>query len=143
MTAVGPDESLARRIDEARLFSRYLVGREASPEVLQRYAEALARLPLEPRRPADRSLLAFVRRHPWSLPPLDAALGVARRDSPLRARLLLMLALLEATVEHAGDFLPRPRARLAVVARVAASASLAALEILAGLLLLPFATRGR
>ena len=133
----------ADALDEARLFSRYLVGREAPPEVLERYTEALDRLPLAPRDARDRSLLRFVRRHPWSLPLLDAALGVAWRDSPLRARLLLMLALLEATVEHAGDFLPQPGARFAVVARVAASAGLGALEIVGGLLLLPLATRGR
>ena len=129
--------------DEARLFSRYLVGREAPPEVLRRYVEALARLPLEPQHPADRGLLHFVRRNPWSLPLLDAAVGVARRDSMLRARLLLMLALVEATVEFSDDFLPRRRAWPAVVARVAGSAGIGAVKILAGLLLLPLATRSR
>jgi hypothetical protein len=133
----------AQRIAEGRRFSRYLAGREAPPDVLERYAAALERLPLEPRHAADAALLRFVRRNAWSLPPLDAAVAFARRDSVLRGRLLLMLALLEATVELADDFLPRAHARPFALARVALAVSVGAAKTLIGLILLPLASRSR
>jgi len=142
------DTSIAREVaagldDEGRLFSRYLVGRDAPPGLLRRYAEAVERLALVPRARPDAALLRFVRRHPSSLPLLDAAVAVVRRESVLRARLLLMLALLEATVDQADDFLPRPRGRASAVARVALEAAIGACKTAGGLLILPLATRGR
>lgn len=143
--SAGPiaEETVAGRIDEGRLLGRYLAGSEVPVELLRRYAESVERLPLEPRTDSDAALLRFVRRHPWSLPLLDGAVGVARRDSALRGRLLLMLALLEASVEFAGDFLPRPRSWPVAVARVVAAAAVGVVKISAGMLLLPLAARGR
>jgi hypothetical protein len=39
---------------------------------------------------------------------LDAVLALLRPQSLLRARLLVMAAILETTPAHAADFLPRP-----------------------------------
>jgi len=137
------EPSTNRRIEEGRLLGRYLIGREVPQELLARYADAVERLPLRPGSESDAALLRFVRRHPWSLPWLDAGAGVARRDSALRGRLLLMLALLETSVDFADRFLPRPRSRASAVARVSALAGLGAVKILGGLVLWPLATRIR
>ena len=117
---------------EGRVFSRYLVGREASAGLLRRYAAACREL--LPEQPGRGHVVAFASRRPWSLPFLDAAESLLDRDGPLRQRLLLMLALLEATPEHAELFLPRPRSFPALVLRTATGAAVAAFTILVGVL---------
>ena len=129
--------------DEGRRFSRYLLGSEAPPDVLERYAQGIARLGLFPRSRSDAALLAFVRRRPWCLPLLDAGAAAAERESTLRARLLLMLALCEATPDLAEKFLARPRGRVEAVARVVLLGAVGACKSAAGRLLLPFAARER
>lgn len=128
--------------DEGRRFSRYLVGSEAAPEVLERYVDGVARLGLAARPGPDAALLEFLRRHPWSLPLLEAAVAAVRRESVLRGRLLLMLALCETTPELADAFLPRPRGRITSLGRVARLGAAGACKAACGLLLLPFAARG-
>ena len=136
-------EAAAGLHDEGRLLSRYLLGSEAAPDVLERYVRGVVQLDLLPRSRSDAALLAFVRRHPSCLPLLDAGVAAVGRESVLRGRLLLMLALCEATPELAEAFLPRPRHRVAALARVALLGAVGACKGVAGRLLLPFAARGR
>ena len=128
--------------DEGRRFSRYLVGSEVAPDVLERYVDGVARLGLAARSGSDAALLDFVHRHAWSLPLLEAAVAAVRRESALRGRLLLMLALCETTPELAEVFLPQPRGRIAALGRVARLGAAGACKAACGLLLLPFAARG-
>src|SRR5207253_1408972 len=52
---------------EARLFTRYLVGRPAPAELVDRYRAANAAIFTEPVAREDAALVAFARRHPWSV----------------------------------------------------------------------------
>jgi hypothetical protein len=126
---------------EARIFARYLVGRDASPAHVERFVAASRTHFPGPLAPDDAALLAWVRRHPWSIGPLDAACGLARPGGALRNRVLLMAAVLEATPEFADHFLPHHLGPLALVARVGVAGALAVTSALGGLLLLRLAVR--
>ena len=122
----GSDRLVLER--EARLFARYLVNTEVTPEVADRYAQAhLRRLPAPPDR-----LTAFVRRHTWSLGLLDAGSACSHTQSGLRKRLLLMAMVLEATPQYADCFLPRRRARIGAFAGLAWQGSCAVARWLIG-----------
>jgi hypothetical protein len=107
---VPPPEALASgrepADDEARRIARHLVGEDPTPEEAARWAHALevAALPLEHER--DRRLWALVRRSPAWLGIVDAGLALVDPWSPVRQRLCLMLAVLEASPAHTHRFLP-------------------------------------
>jgi hypothetical protein len=130
-------------VEEARRFARYVLGREAPAELLHRYVEASRLLFPEPPRGRDAAVLAFVRRHPWSLGPLDAASALVHGGGQLRSRLLVMTAILEASPGCADDFLPAnvPAGRLFL--GLAALGARAALKAAFGLLLYLPAARAR
>ena len=126
--------------EEAAIFARYLVRDAAPADVAERYRDAVARLFPDPDGPRDRALLAFVRRHPWSVGCLDAAAALVARDSRLRQRLLVMAALLETTPEGAAEFLPREPGWGTLALRLPLIGLGAAARALVGLVLLPIAT---
>jgi len=92
---------------EARLFSRYLIGREANKQVLGLYRDALQETGHMDR--LDQALLRFALKHPLSIGYLDAGLIFYKPHSELRHRLYLMLAILEAQAEYSALFLPKRR----------------------------------
>jgi hypothetical protein len=126
---------------EALQLARYLVSRKPPAELVARYARAHRVLFPQPASEADEALVAFVRRHPWALPLLDAACAWLRPGARLRDKIVVMAALLETTPEFADEFLPRTAGPVALVARLAGLGLLAAARALAGALLLPIATR--
>ena len=141
MTSTAESE-LQNLHHEASALGRYLLGRPAPTEALTRYAEGSLRLfDATGSSPEDLAIVAFVRRHSWSLPPLDAACGLLRPRSLLRQKLILMLAILETMPEVASDFLPVPRPRALVVVRLVTAGFVAGLKTAAGLLILPAARR--
>ncbi len=124
---------------EARLFSRYLLGRDPDPEVSARYADACGSLFGDESDARDAAVVAFARGHAWSLPFLDAACGLLDSRALLRRKLLLMLALLETVPGNADLFLARPTGRSALIARLAGHGLTSALKMAGGLLILPVA----
>ena len=118
---------------EARRFARYLVGRDPAPALVDRYVAACRTLFPERPEPGDAAVLAFVRRHGWSVGPLDAAAGLRRPGGALRSRILVMAAILETSPEFADDFLPRHLGPVALVLRVAGAGTIAVLEAMVGL----------
>ena len=72
-------------------------------------------------------------RHPWLLGPADAGLAWVAPYSPLRHRILLMLAILEASPHHHRRFLAAPWPKTAVVS-LAARAAWAVVRVVAGIL---------
>jgi hypothetical protein len=126
---------------EARVFSRYLVGRVPRDALLARYGDANRTLLPTPGSARDEAVVAFVRRHPWSVSLLDAACGLVQPRARLREKILVMAAVLEASPDFADEFLPRTARRAALLARIAGLGCLAAGRALAGLLLLPIAAR--
>lgn len=123
------------RAAEARLFTRYLVGREAPPALVERYVAASHQVLMPTLDPADAAVLAFVHRHPWSIGCLDAASGLLRPGGALRNRILLMAAVLETTPDFADQFLPRQMGPLALVAYVAVAGVAAVAQALVGLVI--------
>jgi hypothetical protein len=128
---------------EARLLARYLTRREPPPELVARYVAASGTLFPQPGPPAEEAALAFARRHPWSVGLLDGAAGLLRPGGRFRGKVLVMAAILEASPAFADDFLPRSVSLPELVARLAISSVLAAVDAAAGVVLWPFATRTR
>ena len=127
-----PDDVLAA---EGRLFGRYLVGREPTPAMIERYVAANLTHFTEPLRADDAAVLAFVRRHPRSIGSLDAAAGLLRPGGPLRNKILLMAAILETTPEFADQFLPRQVGPLALVLQVGVAGAMAVMQAIVGAVL--------
>jgi hypothetical protein len=104
----------AGREREARRLARYLIGEDPLPGEAARYALALdaAALPLE--RERDRRLWALAMSSTTALGLVDAGLALVDPYSPVRQRVCLMLAVLEASPAHTRHFLsaPYPRAAL-------------------------------
>ncbi len=100
----APDRS-AR--DAAVRLARYVLGVRPSDELLDRYLRAEARvLAAEPPTTGDEAVAAYVERHPWALPLLDAGTAFVGDAPRLRRRLIVMTAVLEATPDHVEDTLP-------------------------------------
>ncbi len=118
---------------EARVFGRYLVGREPPPELVERYAAADRRLA---GAGPGAALVTFAREHPWSVGPLDAAAALVRPDSVLRAKLLRLAAILEASPTFAEEFLPASGSPVGAVVGLAAAGVAAAWQLTVGLPLL-------
>jgi hypothetical protein len=135
-----PDDA-ARLEGEARLFARYLVGVVPAEGLIARYAHACRILFPEPGSPRDEALLAFARRHSWSVSFLDAACGLLWRGARMREKVLVMAAVLEASPDFAEEFLPRTVGPLALFVQLAAVGIVAVGRAVAGLLLLPLAMR--
>lgn len=134
-----PDD--AELESEARLFTRYLVGREAPDELVARYRDASRALFYEPVDAREAAVVAYVHRHPASLPFLEAASALLRPGSLLRNKVLMMAAVLETSPAFANDFLPRNVSLTGLVLRVVASGTAAVLRTLVGAALLAAASR--
>jgi hypothetical protein len=126
---------------EARVFGRYLVGSSPGPELLARYRDASRILWPASASPRDAARLAFVRRHPWSVGPLDAAAALLDPGSVLRSKILLTGAILETTTTHADEFLPRTVPVPALLWRLAVSGAVAVAQAIAGVALWRIAGR--
>ena len=92
--------------EEAKIFANYLVRREASPQALRLYENAIGKS--KPNK-TDQKLLNFMYNHPNSIGFIDAGLIITNPESEARRRLYVMLAILEASPEHADLFLPKKR----------------------------------
>lgn len=128
---------------ECRIITRYLVGQPPSREIEQRYVDGAAILPVAEATSEDVAVADFAFRHPRALPYLDAALGLIRPHSLLRSKLLLMVAILEASPDHCGVFLPRDVSALRFWVDMARYGVSSAARALIGLVLYGFAARSR
>ena len=131
-------------IEEGRLFAAYLLGGRAPvPEAAERYARACLVL-FGDSEPADEGeLVRFARQHRWALPLLDAAAGLLRPRTLLRRKLVLMLAILEATPAHVSVFTPGPTTRGKLLARLLLLGLRSLVKVGGGVPVYLFARRGR
>lgn len=133
----GSPEADALLAEEAQLFARYLLEVDLDPTICDRYISAV-RARFASGHDGD---LAFVRKHRWALPLIDAAAAVFRPRSQVRRRVFLMAALLETSPRHAAFFLAPPPPRGALVFGLVTRGITSGAKLLAGSLLLPFIRR--
>src|SRR6266567_3076942 len=91
---------------EARMFTRYLIHRDANSQAIQLYKVAMSNSKPDT---TDKKLLNFMVLHPGSIGFIDAGLVFHNASSEARRRLYVMLAILEASAEYYDLFLPRKR----------------------------------
>ena len=99
-----------------------LVGEPPRDEEIDRWRRAIDFHDTRLLRERDRRLWALIARTPWLIGPVDAGLAILDPLSPVRHRLYLMLAILEASPDHARCFLMRDDSAsdlLALVPRMA------------------------
>jgi len=96
--AASRDAADLRR--EAGWFARYLIDVEPSDALIERYVRGNANVLTEPPTASDEAVLAFVHKHPWSVGWLDAGTAFMREAPLLRRKLVVMMAILEATPDH-------------------------------------------
>lgn len=142
VSSAGLDTRAALQAEGA-IIGRYLVGRVVSTELTERYADASRVLFTSSPTVREATLIQFVRRHPWSLKFLDAACGFVEPGGALRGRVLVMAAILEASPEGSGDFLPRSAGRIELLVRLGAYGLVAATRVLIGVILYASLARKR
>jgi hypothetical protein len=137
------DAAEERLLDgEADQLARYLVGRSAPPELAARYRAANGAIWAGAPARREAALVDFVRRHPWSLPYLDAAAALVQPGGRLRGKVLVMAAVLETSPALAEEFLPRDVPRGRALAQLLGAGVAAVAQAAGGLLLYPLAVRG-
>ena len=118
--------------EDGRRIGRALVGEEPTPEEVARWQDAVTLRALPLARPIDRSLWNVARRGGLGLGLVDAGLAVTDPWSPVRHRLYLMLAVLEASPAHLPRFESGDRPEAAVLAGLALRGTLAVARSVAG-----------
>jgi len=109
MMTVMNSDAMDNLETEARIFTRYLINREASPQVIELYKTAMV---ASEQSEADKKLLSFMVSHPASIGLIDAGLVFHNPSSEARRRLYVLFAILEASTEHHDLFLPVKRSPL-------------------------------
>ena len=99
-------EEIKKLEKECQLITRYLVDKAPSQEFISSYIMGNSSLFSDPPLEEDLSILSFIRQFEWVLPFLDAACGILRPRSLLRKKILLMVAILEASPHYTDHFLP-------------------------------------
>ncbi|MER3424988.1 MAG: hypothetical protein C4293_18925 [Nitrospiraceae bacterium] len=136
--AIDDDESLKR---EGVQIARYLAGVSPPLDVLERYVRANRVLFPNAPSPTERATILFVRRHPYALPLVDAALGLLDPYCRLRSKILLMFALLETTPDFVDLFFPEPLSRGSALLRLTGSGARSLLYAMLGLAFYPLLAR--
>ena len=129
--------------EECRIMTTYLVGAWPTDEVIQRYIDAHTILLRDSCSPKELAVATFVGRHPWSLPPLDAALAIVSPTALLRQKILLMIAILETVPQYTDHFLPEAVSGPRFFLRMAGYGLASAAKFVLGCCLYPFAVHAR
>ena len=130
--ALGESASDDILCNEAAILGRYLVGHVPNPELTARYVQAERRCGGDRLLPRDETLVRCVQRLPWLLGSLDSACALLRPQSALRAKVLRMAAILEASPDDAEKFLPAERRLLSTLCELSRAALSSILQIAVG-----------
>jgi len=91
---------------EADCLARYLVGRPAGTPEKQAYAEAMGKIDIV-LTPQEAALWPKMLRSKFWLAGVDGGLALLQPTSPLRRKIFVMLAILEASPAYTAYFLSR------------------------------------
>ncbi len=126
---------------EAYHFSRYLIDRTPNEALVDGYTNANRKLSIDVPLQADKNVLDFALKHPWTISLLDAATGFIYPDALLRKKIYTMAAVLEAFPEYTEYFLPESNSTMMLLFRLIVNAFTAAIKIVIGIPLLMFIRR--
>jgi hypothetical protein len=132
VTDSAPGEGLDDRT--ARAIARQLIGEDPSGIEIARWRSAVALRAAPLARERDRRLWRLIETRPAWIGIVDAGLALTDPGSPVRHRIYLMLAVLEASPAHTRRFLSRDFPRLALLA-LAGRMALAAVRAACGAVL--------
>lgn len=99
---------------EAKQISRYLIGKECTGELAQRYVEAHQKLKIE-LLSAEEFLWEKALKSRFWMACVDSGLAFIRPKSQIRRKIFVMLALLEASVDYCDEFLSEKKSRFFMV----------------------------
>lgn len=118
---------------EAVWFARYLIDAEPSEALIERYVRANTKVLHDAATAADEAVLAFIHSHPWSIGWLDAGTALLRDAPLLRKKLVVMMAILEATPDHVDATAPVENAGLSrIVWKLGTAGAKAAVKLALG-----------
>jgi len=129
--------------EEALLFARYLLDRDPPREMVVRYIDANRRLGVNAVTAADERILNFSVSHPWSIPFLDAAVGILRPEAVLRKKIYTMAAVLEASPRYSEYFLPVSLSPLVLFSRLITNGLTACIKVMVGMPMLMLIGNGK
>ena len=131
------EEGVSR--EDARRLARAIVGEDPTPEEAARWIDAVATVGTPLARSRDVALWDLARRgSPW-LGWVDAGLALSNPYSPVRHRIYLMLAVLEASPAHARRFEPHESSALAAVLGLGLRGAIGAARAVFGLVVVSVA----
>lgn len=132
-TATSTRVTAADLRHEAVWFARYLIDAEPSDALIERYVRANTKVLHDAPTAGDEDILAFVHRHPWSVGWLDAGTAVMGDAPLLRKKLVVMMAILEATPDHIEATAPVENAGIALLVwRLGRAGAKAAVKLVVG-----------
>ena len=97
---------------EALMIGKYLLGKVPVEPVIERYILGAKTLFRDLPQSLEIEIEVFLRRHPGTLPFLDAACALFYPKRLLRNKIILMVALTEATPEYCDEFFPSTFSKL-------------------------------
>jgi hypothetical protein len=125
--------------EDALRIGRAIVGETPTAEEIARWIDAVATVALPLAGARDARLWRLARRGgPWTN-LVDAGLGLLDPHSPVRHRLYLMLAVLEASPAHVRRFEPRATSPAAAMLGLFARGALGAVRAVVGAVVVAWA----
>lgn len=87
---------------EAKVFTNYLIGRDATVDVIERYKDYTGKIPPD-------ATVSFLCRNPFWIGCVDTWHAMFKKRSVLRKKLFFLFCVLETQPEYASDFLAPER----------------------------------
>lgn len=119
---------------EANILTEYLLGKGVSQKEEALYNDAMLQLNIELTE-EEQSVWEYMFRNKWTIPCIDGALALTEPNGNIRRKIFILLAILEASPEHAERFLPR-RFNLFYIFKIIFTGIVAVLRAITGLLIL-------
>lgn len=119
---------------EANILTKYLLNTPISANEEHLYNEAMTQLAIELTE-EEQNIWEYMFRHKWTIPCIDGALALTKPNGNIRRKIFIMLAILEASPEHAERFLPR-KFNLFYIFKIIFTGVVAILRAITGLFIL-------
>jgi hypothetical protein len=101
-------DNLHIRDEETKILTQYLVGKKCTSEASIHYAEAVHKLNASFTTREQKTWDAMLSNRLY-LKLVDSGLAISSPQSPLRKRIFIMLAILEASPDYTAYYLPQER----------------------------------